>query len=473
MLTSEGADLFGLDGPGPPRRGRLRRRQRHRLRPPRAAGPGVRPRLPQRGRPLDPEGRRLRPDPRERCGVHARRRAPGRARRPGPAGLREEPWPTSSRARRPSTTRRSSSAPACPASTSCTGCSSWASTPSSLEAADGLGGTWYHNRYPGCRFDSESYTYGYSFSQELLDDWDWTEHFAAQPETLRYLEPRGRPVRPAPAHAVRLHGRARPTYDEDARTWTVQVADGRTFTLPVPASPPSACCPRRPCPASRGSSGSGARRSTPTTGPTSRSTSPASGWRSSAPAPPPCSSSPRSPARPRRALRLPAPSQLVRAAAQRPDRRRGDGRDQGVATTRSSSGAGRRRAASSTSPTAAGPSRCPTRSATSSTRSSTRRPASASGRATSATCCMDEAANAEFTEFVADKIRERVDDPVARREADPEGPRVRHPAGARWRPTTTRPTTGTTSTSSTSTRRRSSASPRPASGPPSATTTST
>ena len=44
-----------------------------------------------------------------------------------------------------------------------------------LEAADGLGGTWYHNRYPGCRFDSESYTYGYSFSKELLDEWHWTE----------------------------------------------------------------------------------------------------------------------------------------------------------------------------------------------------------------------------------------------------------------------------------------------------------
>ena len=56
-----------------------------------------------------------------------------------------------------------------------------------LEAADDLGGTWYHNRYPGCRFDSESYTYGYSFSPELLAEWDWSEHFAPQPETLRYL----------------------------------------------------------------------------------------------------------------------------------------------------------------------------------------------------------------------------------------------------------------------------------------------
>ena len=56
-----------------------------------------------------------------------------------------------------------------------------------LEAADGPGGTWYWNRYPGARFDSESYTYGYSFSKELLEEWEWSEHFAGQPETLRYL----------------------------------------------------------------------------------------------------------------------------------------------------------------------------------------------------------------------------------------------------------------------------------------------
>ena len=56
-----------------------------------------------------------------------------------------------------------------------------------LEAGADVGGTWYWNRYPGARFDSESYSYGYSFSPELLDEWEWTEHFAAQPETLRYL----------------------------------------------------------------------------------------------------------------------------------------------------------------------------------------------------------------------------------------------------------------------------------------------
>jgi cation diffusion facilitator CzcD-associated flavoprotein CzcO len=57
-----------------------------------------------------------------------------------------------------------------------------------LELAGGLGGTWYWNRYPGARFDSESYTYGYSFSRELLDEWHWKERFSSQPENLKYLQ---------------------------------------------------------------------------------------------------------------------------------------------------------------------------------------------------------------------------------------------------------------------------------------------
>jgi len=56
-----------------------------------------------------------------------------------------------------------------------------------FEAGSGVGGTWYWNRYPGARFDSESWTYGYSFSQELMDEWDWKENFSAQPENERYL----------------------------------------------------------------------------------------------------------------------------------------------------------------------------------------------------------------------------------------------------------------------------------------------
>jgi cation diffusion facilitator CzcD-associated flavoprotein CzcO len=56
-----------------------------------------------------------------------------------------------------------------------------------LDAAPDLGGTWYWNRYPGARFDSESFTYGYSFSKELLNEWHWKERFSGQPENLRYL----------------------------------------------------------------------------------------------------------------------------------------------------------------------------------------------------------------------------------------------------------------------------------------------
>jgi cation diffusion facilitator CzcD-associated flavoprotein CzcO len=55
-----------------------------------------------------------------------------------------------------------------------------------IEAGSDVGGTWYWNRYPGARFDSESYSYGFSFSKELLEEWSWSEHFASQPETLRY-----------------------------------------------------------------------------------------------------------------------------------------------------------------------------------------------------------------------------------------------------------------------------------------------
>ncbi|KAF2709142.1 FAD/NAD(P)-binding domain-containing protein [Pleomassaria siparia CBS 279.74] len=56
-----------------------------------------------------------------------------------------------------------------------------------LETGSSVGGTWYWNRYPGARFDCESYSYGYFFSQEILDEWKWSEHFAPQEETERYI----------------------------------------------------------------------------------------------------------------------------------------------------------------------------------------------------------------------------------------------------------------------------------------------
>jgi cation diffusion facilitator CzcD-associated flavoprotein CzcO len=56
------------------------------------------------------------------------------------------------------------------------------------EAAGGVGGTWYWNRYPGARCDVESLQYSYSFSDELEEEWEWTERYASQPEILAYLE---------------------------------------------------------------------------------------------------------------------------------------------------------------------------------------------------------------------------------------------------------------------------------------------
>src|ERR1700710_2924121 len=56
-----------------------------------------------------------------------------------------------------------------------------------LEAAEGVGGTWYWNRYPGARCDSESYYYSYSFSPELEQEWSWSLRYSEQPEILRYL----------------------------------------------------------------------------------------------------------------------------------------------------------------------------------------------------------------------------------------------------------------------------------------------
>ncbi|MBL8884990.1 MAG: NAD(P)/FAD-dependent oxidoreductase [Hyphomicrobium sp.] len=56
-----------------------------------------------------------------------------------------------------------------------------------FEAGSGVGGTWYWNRYPGCRFDSEAYIYQYFFSQDLYNAWSWSERFPAQPEIERWL----------------------------------------------------------------------------------------------------------------------------------------------------------------------------------------------------------------------------------------------------------------------------------------------
>jgi cation diffusion facilitator CzcD-associated flavoprotein CzcO len=100
-----------------------------------------------------------------------------------------------------------------------------------FEAGTGVGGTWYWNRYPGARFDSESYSYGYSFSKELLEEWNWSEHFAGQPETLRYLN------LVADKFDLRRDIQFRSlvtaaTYQEDTRGWNITLADGSRFSAP-------------------------------------------------------------------------------------------------------------------------------------------------------------------------------------------------------------------------------------------------
>jgi cyclohexanone monooxygenase len=60
-------------------------------------------------------------------------------------------------------------------------------TAQGYEAGAGVGGTWYWNRYPGARCDVESMDYSYSFSEELQQEWRWSERYSAQPEILRYI----------------------------------------------------------------------------------------------------------------------------------------------------------------------------------------------------------------------------------------------------------------------------------------------
>ncbi|KAA9108546.1 NAD(P)/FAD-dependent oxidoreductase [Microbacterium rhizomatis] len=97
-----------------------------------------------------------------------------------------------------------------------------------VDANSDLGGTWYKNRYPGCRFDSESYTYQYSFSSEMLQEWDWSERFAAQPETLAYLNYFADKFDLRP-HIRFDSGVTSLTWSEDELVWNVTLTDGRAL----------------------------------------------------------------------------------------------------------------------------------------------------------------------------------------------------------------------------------------------------
>src|ERR1700749_3901732 len=99
----------------------------------------------------------------------------------------------------------------------------------SFEAGSNVGGTWYWNRYPGARFDSESWTYGYSFSAELLKEWDWQEHFAPQPETERYLNYVAEKF--DLRRDIQFNSRDAPAdFPEETRSWELTLDAGRRYS---------------------------------------------------------------------------------------------------------------------------------------------------------------------------------------------------------------------------------------------------
>ncbi|WP_431230786.1 flavin-containing monooxygenase [Paenarthrobacter nicotinovorans] len=96
-----------------------------------------------------------------------------------------------------------------------------------FERGDGVGGTWYWNRYPGARCDVESMFYCYSFDEKLQEEWEWTERYPAQPEILRYAN------HVADRYDVRRSmvfstAVTRASYDELTQLWCIQTDDGVT-----------------------------------------------------------------------------------------------------------------------------------------------------------------------------------------------------------------------------------------------------
>jgi len=94
-----------------------------------------------------------------------------------------------------------------------------------VEAAEDVGGTWFWNRYPGCRLDTESYAYGYFALNGLIPDWTWSERFASQPEMLRYAN------HAADKMDIRRLFRFRTkvvaaTFLDDSNMWKVELDDG-------------------------------------------------------------------------------------------------------------------------------------------------------------------------------------------------------------------------------------------------------
>jgi cation diffusion facilitator CzcD-associated flavoprotein CzcO/acetyl esterase/lipase len=98
-----------------------------------------------------------------------------------------------------------------------------------FEQGDGVGGTWYWNRYPGARCDIESMDYSYSFSEELEQEWEWSERYPGQPEILRYLNHVA--DRFDLRRDIELNTRvAQARYDEERSVWHVTTDDGAQYS---------------------------------------------------------------------------------------------------------------------------------------------------------------------------------------------------------------------------------------------------
>jgi len=98
-----------------------------------------------------------------------------------------------------------------------------------LEAADGVGGTWYWNRYPGARCDSESHSYCLQFSDEILQEWQWSERYPQQPEIMRYMNfvADKLDLKKDIRFNTRVIGAS---YDKVANRWTVTTKAGDKYT---------------------------------------------------------------------------------------------------------------------------------------------------------------------------------------------------------------------------------------------------
>ena len=95
-----------------------------------------------------------------------------------------------------------------------------------FEQGGDVGGTWYWNRYPGARCDVESMQYSYSFSEELQQEWNWSERYAPQPEILKYANHVADRFNLRPD--ISLNTRVdRADFDEATDTWEVATSDGR------------------------------------------------------------------------------------------------------------------------------------------------------------------------------------------------------------------------------------------------------